>query len=181
MSRVGKKPVLVPSGVTVELKESSFKAKGAKGELSMQFMSDVHVNIEDVDQKKFVVLTPKSKSNSGISRWGMQRALVANIIHGVSVGFEKILEIQGVGYRAQVKGDILNLQLGYSHDIQFPIPIGVSIEALPQNQLKVSGVDKQLVGQVAAKIRSYRKPEPYKGKGVRYAGELIYLKEGKKK
>lgn len=181
MSRIGKKPVAVPAGVTVELNGHDLKAKGSKGELAMQFVTEVNVKLEDVDGVQQLIVEPKDSSKRARSMWGMQRTMASNLFEGVSQGFEKNLEIQGVGYRAQSKGKVLNLQLGYSHDIDFPVPEGITIETPSQTSVKISGADKQLVGQVAAEIRSYRKPEPYKGKGIRYAGEYVFRKEGKKK
>ena len=181
MSRIGKKPVLVPADVTVELSDRNLAAKGARGELAMQFVTEVNVKLENIAGVKQIIVEPLDQTKRSRSMWGMQRTLVANMIDGVSNGFSKSLEIRGVGFRAQSKGKILNLQLGFSHDIDFPVPDGITIETPSQTSVKISGADKQLVGQVAAEIRSYRKPEPYKGKGVRYAGEYIFRKEGKKK
>lgn len=181
MSRIGKRPVAVPAGVTVELKGRDLTAKGAKGELAMQFVTDVNVKLEDVDGVQQLVVEPVDQTKRSRSMWGMQRSLAANIFEGVSQGFTKSLAIQGVGYRAAVKGKVLNLQLGFSHDVDFPIPEGITIECPSQTSVKISGADKQQVGEVAANIRSYRKPEPYKGKGIRYEGEYVFRKEGKKK
>ncbi len=177
MSRIGKLPVQVPSGVSVRIDGQDIAVKGGKGELSLRLVDDVTATQED----GAVVVTPRDDSKRARSMWGMQRSLVQNMVTGVSNGFEIDLEIQGVGYRAAVQGKTLNLQLGFSHDVAFPIPDGVAIACERPTMIKVSGIDKQLVGQVAAKIRSYRPPEPYKGKGVRYVGEYIFRKEGKKK
>ena len=177
MSRIGSKPVKVPEGVTVTLANQALTAKGKLGELSMAINGYVDVDYLD-DQ---IIVTPKDESKSARSMWGMQRSLAQNIVTGVSEGFTKELEIQGVGYRAALQGKTLTLQLGYSHDIDFKIPEGVEIECERPNSIRVKGIDKQMVGQIAAVIRSYRPPEPYKGKGIRYLGEYIFRKEGKKK
>ncbi len=177
MSRIGKLPIDVPSGVSVSVDGSAVSVKGPKGELAATLVDDVNIAFENNQ----ISITPKEKTQRARSMWGMQRTLVFNLVEGVSKGFERKLEITGVGYRAQVKGPVLNLQLGYSHDIDFPIPDGIDIKTPDQTTILISGIDKQQVGQVAAVIRAYRKPEPYKGKGVRYAGEYIFRKEGKKK
>lgn len=177
MSRIGKLPIEVPSGVSVSIDGSAVAVKGPKGELATTLVDEVSVALND----NRISVTPKDETKRARSMWGMQRTLISNLIEGVSKGFEKKLEITGVGYRAQVKGSALNLQLGYSHDIDFPIPAGIDIKTPDQTTIVISGIDKQQVGQVAAVIRAYRKPEPYKGKGVRYAGEYIFRKEGKKK
>ncbi len=177
MSRIGNKPVTVPDGVTIELANSVLKAKGKLGELSMTVVELVDMSHADNQ----IVVTPKEQTKIARSMWGMQRSLAQNLVTGVSEGFSKELEIQGVGYRANLQGKMLKLQLGYSHDIDFPIPDGIQIECERPTAVKISGIDKQQVGQVAAKIRSFRPPEPYKGKGVRYVGEYIFRKEGKKK
>ena len=177
MSRVGSKPVIVPDGVTIILANRALTAKGKLGELSMSIVNQVDINHAD-DQ---IVITPKDESKSARAMWGMQRSLAQNIVTGVSEGFTKELEIQGVGYRAALQGKILKLQLGHSHDIDFTIPDGIEIECERPTSIKIKGIDKQKVGQVAADIRSYRPPEPYKGKGVRYLGEYVFRKEGKKK
>ena len=177
MSRIGNKPVKVPGGVTITLENQALTAKGKLGELSMSING--HVDVDYVEDE--IVVTPKNESKSARSMWGMQRSLAQNIVTGVSEGFIKELEIQGVGYRAALQGNILTLQLGYSHDIDFNIPKGIQIECERPNSIRVKGIDKQMVGQVAAVIRSYRPPEPYKGKGIRYLGEYIFRKEGKKK
>lgn len=177
MSRVGKKPVPVPSGVTATVTGQTVKMKGSKGEL--QF---VVPNLVDVEFKDGAVsVQPKNQSKEARSLWGTSRAQVANLVTGVSKGFEKKLEITGVGYRAAMAGKALKLSLGYSHDIEYEIPAGITIVTPKPTEILISGIDKQVVGQVAAEIREYRGPEPYKGKGVRYEGEFIFRKEGKKK
>ena len=177
MSRIGNKPVAVPDGVTVELANQALIVKGKLGELSMAVVDEVDISHADNQ----IVVTPKEQSKVARSMWGMQRSLAQNLVTGVTEGFVKELEIQGVGYRAALQGKTLRLQLGHSHDINFPIPEGISIECERPTAIKVSGIDKQQVGQVAAEIRSFRPPEPYKGKGVRYVGEYVFRKEGKKK
>ena len=177
MSRVGSKPVIVPDGVTIILANRALTVKGKLGEMSMSIVNQVDINHAD-DQ---IVITPKDESKTARAMWGMQRSLAQNIVIGVSEGFTKELEIQGVGYRAALQGKILKLQLGHSHDIDFTIPDGIEIECERPTSIKIKGIDKQKVGQVAAVIRSYRPPEPYKGKGVRYLGEYVFRKEGKKK
>jgi len=177
MSRIGKQPVAIPSGVTVSLNGTDLAVKGPKGELAMSFVSEVTASHED---DKIIVM-PVGDTKRARSMWGMQRSLVSNIIEGVTNGFTKKLLLTGVGYRAQMKGSSLNLQLGFSHDINFPVPAGIQIKTPDQTTIEISGIDKQMVGETAAKIREYRKPEPYKGKGVRYDGEYVFRKEGKKK
>ncbi|ACB80311.1 MULTISPECIES: 50S ribosomal protein L6 [Methylorubrum] len=177
MSRVGKKPVPVPSGVTATVTGQTVKMKGSKGEL--QFVVPPQVIVEFKDGA--VSVQPKDQSKQARSLWGTSRAQVANLVEGVSKGFEKKLEITGVGYRAAMAGKALKLSLGYSHDIEYEIPAGITIVTPKPTEIVVSGIDRQRVGQVAAEIREYRGPEPYKGKGVKYAGEFIFRKEGKKK
>ncbi len=177
MSRIGKKPVAVPAGVTVALDGTDLSVKGPKGELALTFVPEVLASLED----NLLSVNPKDQTKRSRSMWGMQRTLVQNMIEGVTTGFSKKLELKGVGYRAQMKGKDLNLQLGFSHDVLFPVPEGIKIETPDQTTIVVSGIDKQMVGQTAAKIREYRKPEPYKGKGVKYEGEYVFRKEGKKK
>ena len=177
MSRVGKRPVAVPSGVTAAIEGQTVKMKGAKGELSFVVPEEVLVAMED----GAVRVDPRDESKAARARWGMSRAQVQNLVDGVTKGFEKRLEINGVGYRAQVAGKVLKLSLGYSHDVDYEIPAGVTITAPRPTEIVVAGIDKQKVGQVAAEIREFRGPEPYKGKGVKYAGEFIFRKEGKKK
>lgn len=175
MSRIGKMPIPVPSGTKVEIKDGVFFAEGPKGKLRQQLIEGVSVEIDDG------VISVKRSGDTGPerSRHGLVRALLANAVQGVTEGFKKELEIIGVGYRAEVKGKEVHFALGYSHSVLFPIPEGVSVEIDKQNRITVSGPDRQQVGQVAAEIRSLRKPDPYKGKGIRYAGELVRLKVGK--
>jgi large subunit ribosomal protein L6 len=177
MSRIGKKPVVVPAGVTASVEGQSVKVKGPKGALSMVFPDDVSIKMD----KNEIKLDPRGETKRARAMWGTARTLVNNLMVGVTKGFEQRLEITGVGYRAAVQGKSLNLQLGYSHDINYAIPDGVTIAAPKPTEIVVSGSDKQKVGQVAAEIRGFRPPEPYKGKGVKYAGEYIFRKEGKKK
>jgi large subunit ribosomal protein L6 len=177
MSRIGKKSVAVPKGVTANVNGQTVTAKGPKGELSFLASDDVHVTSADGR----ISVEPNSDTKRARSAWGMSRTMVSNLFRGVTEGFERRLEINGVGYRAAVAGKNLQLNLGYSHDVLFPIPAGIKIECPKPTEIVVSGADKQKVGQVAAEIRRYRKPEPYKGKGVKYADEFIFRKEGKKK
>ncbi len=177
MSRIGKKPIPIPSGVTVTIDGARVTVKGPKGELAMTSVKEVEV-VREGDE---IVVRPAEDSPRARAMWGMQRTLVANLIEGVTRGFEKRLQIIGVGYRAQLQGRTLRLQLGFSHDVEYPVPEGIKIETPDQTTIVVSGVDKQKVGQVAAEIRAWRPPEPYKGKGVRYADEYVFRKEGKKK
>ena len=178
MSRIGKKPITVPSGVTLTQNGQEVSVKGPKGELS--FTLPEAVRGEFADNEMSIVPATEDESKASAMR-GMSRTMVANMIEGVTVGFKKELELRGVGYRAQMKGSELSMQLGYSHDVNYAPPAGIAIEAPKPTQVVVSGIDKQQVGQVAAVIRSFRKPEPYKGKGVRYVGEYVRQKEGKKK
>ncbi|KQP91207.1 MULTISPECIES: 50S ribosomal protein L6 [unclassified Methylobacterium] len=177
MSRVGKKPVPVPSGVTATVTGQTVKMKGSKGELQYVVPSVVDVKFED----GAVSVQPRNQTKEARSLWGTSRAQVANLVEGVSKGFEKKLEITGVGYRAAMAGKALKLSLGYSHDIEYEIPAGITIAVPKPTEIVITGIDRQVVGQVAAEIRDYRGPEPYKGKGVKYAGEFIFRKEGKKK
>jgi len=177
MSRVGSSPVAVPDGIDIQITGQMVSAKGKLGELAVELPSDVEVTQDGGE----IVVKPRSTSKRARMAWGTSRALVNNLVTGVSDGFSKTLEINGVGYRAAVQGKTLNLQLGFSHDVNFPIPEGISINCEGQTTIVISGTDKQAVGQVAAEIRGYRKPEPYKGKGIKYAGEEIIRKEGKKK
>jgi len=177
MSRVGKKPVLVPAGVTASVDGQLVSVKGSKGELKFTVPEDVAVSFANNEIK----VDPRSETKRARAMWGMSRAMVNNLVVGVSKGFEKKLEITGVGYKAAVAGKNLQLSLGYSHDVVFPIPDGISIVAGKPTELTITGIDKRSVGQVAAEIRAFRPPEPYKGKGVKYAGEFIFRKEGKKK
>jgi large subunit ribosomal protein L6 len=177
MSRIGKKPVALPKGVTATIDGQTVKVKGPKGELKVTLVPEVAVSTGEDG----ITLSPREEMENARAMWGMSRTLVNNLVVGVTEGFTSKLEIQGVGYRAAVQGKNLNLQLGFSHDVVYPIPAGIAITAEKPTMLTVAGIDKQLVGQVAAEIRAYRKPEPYKGKGVRYAGEYVRRKEGKKK
>lgn len=177
MSRIGKLPIEVPKGVTVSLDGQHVTAKGPKGELEKTLVDEVTVAEEDGS----IRVKPRDDSQRARAMWGMSRTLVQNLITGVSDGFTRNLEIQGVGYRAQVQGKNLQLNLGYSHEVLFPIPEGIDIKCPKPTEISISGINKQQVGQIAAKIRGMRPPEPYKGKGVRFAGEYIFRKEGKKK
>src|SRR5215207_6084171 len=177
MSRIGKKPVAVPSGVTANVEGQTVTAKGPKGQLSVVLVDKVAAEMADGG----ISVQPREETQKARAMWGMSRTLVQNIVTGVTDGFEKRLDITGVGYRAQVQGKNLNLALGYSHDVAYEIPEGIQIQTPRPTEVVVSGIDKQKVGQVAAEIRRYRPPEPYKGKGVKYAGEFIFRKEGKKK
>jgi large subunit ribosomal protein L6 len=177
MSRIGKRPVPLPSGVEAKLSGQTIEVKGPKGTRSFSATDDVSIVVED----GAVTVTPRSKSKRARQQWGMSRTMVANLVTGVTDGFKKELEIQGVGYRAQIQGKILKLNLGLSHDVDFEVPEGVTVTAPKLTQVLVEGIDEQQVGQVAANIRSWRRPEPYKGKGIRYSGEYIFRKEGKKK
>jgi len=177
MSRIGQKPVAVPDGTDVQIVDQLVRAKGKLGELSVSLPREVTISLED----NLIWVKPREQSKRALAMWGTSQAIVSNLVTGVTEGFAKTLEITGVGYRAAVQGKTLNLQLGYSHDINFPIPEGIEIKCENQTTIEVSGADKQAVGQVAAEIRAFRKPEPYKGKGIRYRGEQILRKEGKKK
>jgi large subunit ribosomal protein L6 len=177
MSRVGKRPVTIPSGVTAAVEGQTVKMKGPKGQLQFIAHDDVEVKFENGQVK----VAPRFKTNRAQAMYGTARAQVANLVEGVTKGFEKKLEITGVGYRAAMQGKNLQLALGYSHDVVYPIPDGITIAVTKPTEITVSGNDSQRVGQVAAEIRSYRPPEPYKGKGVKYANEFIFRKEGKKK
>jgi len=177
MSRIGKKALAVPAGVTATLNGSDLTVKGPKGELILNLMPEVVLTQEDGS----ISIKPTDQTKRARSMWGMQRTMVANMIEGVTDGFSSKLEINGVGFRAMLKGSTLQLQLGFSHDVDFPIPEGIKIDCPDQTTVIVSGIDKQKVGQTAAKIREYRKPEPYKGKGIKYENEYIFRKEGKKK
>jgi large subunit ribosomal protein L6 len=177
MSRIGKKPVAIPSGVTAKVEGQRVAVKGAKGELSFTVPDDVAVKFED----GAISVDPRNETKSAQAMWGMSRSIISNLVTGVTTGYEKRLEITGVGYKAAVAGKNLQLSLGYSHDITFPIPAGVTITTPRPVEIAIAGIDKRQVGQVAAEIRGLRPPEPYKGKGVKYAGEFIFRKEGKKK
>jgi large subunit ribosomal protein L6 len=177
MSRVGKKPVAIPSGVTASIEGQLVKVKGPKGAVALTLHPDVTAKLEGNE----VRVDPRYETKRARAMWGTYRSLLANVITGVTKGFERKLEISGVGYRAALQGKNLQVQLGYSHDIVYPIPEGITIVTPRPTEVVVSGIDGQKVGHVAAQIRSFRKPEPYKGKGVKYAGEYIFRKEGKKK
>jgi large subunit ribosomal protein L6 len=177
MSRVGKKPVAIPSGVTASVEGQTVKVKGPKGALSLVLHGDVAAKVEGSEVK----VDPRADSKRARAMWGTYRSLLANVMVGVTKGFERKLEITGVGYRAAVQGKNLQVQLGYSHDIVYPIPEGITIAVPKPTEIIVSGIDGQKVGHVAAEIRAFRKPEPYKGKGVKYSGEYVFRKEGKKK
>ena len=177
MSRIGNKSVSVPTGVTANVEGQIVKVKGPKGALQLVLADDVKVSMD----KGSVKVEPRDDGKRARSLWGTSRTRVANLIAGVTKGFEEKLEINGVGYRAAVQGKSLNLQLGFSHDVNFKIPEGITIATPKPTEITITGIDKQKVGQVAAEIRGYRPPEPYKGKGVKYVGEYIFRKEGKKK
>lgn len=177
MSRIGKQPVALPDGVTASMSGQTLEVKGPKVTKTFTATDDVTIAIEDGE----IRVTPRGKSKRALQQWGMTRTVVANLVHGSKDTFKKELEIQGVGYRAQMQGNVLKLNLGLSHDVDFQVPDGVTVTAPKPTQLVVEGHDKQLVGQVAANIRDWRRPEPYKGKGIRYKGEYIFMKEGKKK
>ena len=178
MSRIGKKPVPIPSGVEVKLDGDTVVVKGPKGQLETAILGDlVEVTIEDNEVK----VAPRNQTKQARSAWGLTRSLINNMVIGVTEGFQKKLEIVGVGYRAQMQGRNLKLNLGFSHDVIYEVPEDIEVQVPQPTEIIVSGIDKQKVGQVAAEIRAWRLPEPYKGKGVRYAGEYIFRKEGKKK
>ncbi len=177
MSRVGKHPVVIPSGVEVAVDGHHVTVKGKLGQLAATLTPDVDIRVEGGQ----VVVRPRDKSTRARSMWGTSRSLINNMVVGVSEGFKVALEISGVGFRAAVEGNVLVLQLGYSHDIRYPVPEGITITCARPTQITVAGADRQRVGRVAAEIRAFRKPEPYKGKGVRYATEWVRRKEGKKK
>jgi large subunit ribosomal protein L6 len=177
MSRIGKKPIVVPSGITANVEGQTVKVKGPKGALQVVLHDDVAVKLDGGQIK----VDPRFETKRARSQWGTSRTLISNLIAGVSKGFEQRLEISGVGYRAAVQGKNLQIALGYSHDIVYPIPDGITIATPRPIEIVISGSDRQKVGQVAAEIRDYRPPEPYKGKGIKYAGERIFRKEGKKK
>ncbi|MEJ6399372.1 50S ribosomal protein L6 [Yoonia sp. 208BN28-4] len=177
MSRIGKKAVELASGVSASVSGQTIEVKGPKGTRSFKATDDVTISVDG----QSVTVEPRGKSKRARQQWGMTRTMVANLAHGVTEGFKKELEINGVGYRAQMQGNTLKLALGYSHDVNFEVPEGVTVTAPKQTQIVVEGIDQQLVGQVAANIRAWRKPEPYKGKGIKYVDEYIFRKEGKKK
>jgi large subunit ribosomal protein L6 len=177
MSRIGKKPVAIPGGVTAEINNGVLSVKGPKGTLTIGLSELVTYKLEDGT----IQIQPANDSKAARSHWGLQRTLVANLVEGVTEGFTKVLNITGVGYRANSQGKTIKLQLGFSHDVDLDIPEGLEVKTPDQTTIEISGIDKQKVGQFAAEIREWRKPEPYKGKGVRYRGEFIFRKEGKKK
>ena len=177
MSRIGKKPVAIPSGVTAQIENGMLSVKGPKGTLSMGTDDLVSYKLDDGS----ISVQPANDTQASRAHWGMQRTLVSNLVQGVTQGFSKTLNITGVGYRAQAQGRKLKLQLGYSHDVDLAVPEGLEVKTPDQVTIEVSGIDKQAVGQFAAEIRRWRKPEPYKGKGIKYRGEYIFRKEGKKK
>jgi large subunit ribosomal protein L6 len=177
MSRIGKKPVAVPSSVTATIEGRTLNVKGPKGVLTLSMSDDINYDVRAGE----IGVMPANETKRARAFWGMQRTLVANLVQGVTDGFTKTLEISGVGYRAAVQGSNLRLQLGYSHDVDFSIPDGITIKTPDQTTVEISGMNKQHVGQVAAEIRRWRKPEPYKGKGIKYRGEYVFRKEGKKK
>ena len=177
MSRIGKKPVTVPAGVTATVEGKTLSVKGPKGTLSLAMRDEIKYDV----QADGISVQPANETKQARAFWGMQRTLVQNLVTGVTEGFTKRLEITGVGYRANAQGKKLKLQLGYSHDIDIDVPEGIEVKTPDQTTVEISGADKQKVGQLAAEIRRWRKPEPYKGKGIKYAGEFIFRKEGKKK
>ena len=177
MSRIGKRPVALPSGVSASTEDQTLSVRGPKGTLQLQMRDEIRYDISE----QGISVQPANETKQARAFWGMQRTLVQNLVTGVTDGFTKVLEISGVGYRAQAQGRNLRLQLGYSHDVNFPVPEGIDVKTPDQNTVEISGIDKQQVGQVAADIRKLRKPEPYKGKGIKYRGEYIFRKEGKKK
>ena len=177
MSRIGKKPVPLPNGVTASTSGQTIEVKGPKGTRSFTATDDVTISVED----NIISITPRGTSKRARQQWGMSRTMVANLITGVNSGVKKELEINGVGYRAAMQGNVLKLSLGLSHEVNFEVPEGVTVTAPKQTEIVVEGIDQQLVGQVAANIRAWRVPEPYKGKGIKYKDEFIFRKEGKKK
>ncbi|MDF1857112.1 50S ribosomal protein L6 [Pseudooceanicola sp.] len=177
MSRIGKQPVDLPAGVTASLSGQTIEVKGPKGTHSFTATDDVTITIGD----QSIAVTPRGKSKRARQQWGMSRTMVANLVQGVSAGFKRELEINGVGYRAQAQGNNLKLNLGYSHEVAFQVPAGITVTTPKPTEVVVEGTDAQLVGQVAANIREWRRPEPYKGKGIKYKDEYIFRKEGKKK
>jgi large subunit ribosomal protein L6 len=177
MSRIGKRPVAIPSGVTADIADGTLTVKGPKGTLTMGLREEIAYKVEG----ESISVLPANATKAARAFWGMQRTLVDNLITGVTAGYTKVLDITGVGYRANVQGKNLKLQLGYSHDVDYAIPEGIEIKTPDNTTIEIIGIDKQKVGQVAAEIRRWRKPEPYKGKGIKYRGEFIFRKEGKKK
>ncbi|MBW8785283.1 MAG: 50S ribosomal protein L6 [Novosphingobium sp.] len=177
MSRIGKKPVPIPGGVSADIANGTLTVKGPKGTLTLRLRDEISYVVEG----DTILVKPANDTKAARAFWGMQRTLVENLVTGVTQGYTKTLEITGVGYRANAQGRNLKLQLGYSHDVDFPVPEGIEIKTPDNTTVEISGIDKQKVGQVAAEIRRWRKPEPYKGKGIKYRGEYIFRKEGKKK
>ncbi len=177
MSRIGKKPVAIPSGVTANIDNGALTVKGPKGTLTLGLSDLVDYKVEGEE----ILIKPANDTKQARAFWGMQRTLVSNLVEGVTDGFTKVLEIKGVGYRANAQGDKLKLQLGFSHDVDLDVPAGLDVKTPDQTTVEISGIDKQAVGQFAAEVRRWRKPEPYKGKGIKYRGEFIFRKEGKKK
>jgi large subunit ribosomal protein L6 len=177
MSRIGKKPVVIPSGVSADIKDGVLSVKGPKGTLTLTLRDEISYTVDDGS----ILVKPANDTKEARAFWGMQRTLVSNLVEGVTQGFTKTLEITGVGYRANAQGRKLKLQLGYSHDVDIDVPEGIEIKTPDNTTVEISGTDKQKVGQIAAEIRRWRKPEPYKGKGIKYRGEFIFRKEGKKK
>jgi large subunit ribosomal protein L6 len=177
MSRIGKKAITIPSGVNVTLEGQTVTVKGPKGQLAWTVSEEIEVKQEGAE----LTLTPRNDTQRARGMWGLSRTLVANMVEGVTKGYEEVLELVGVGYRAAMKGQALSMQLGFSHDVDIPPPAGITFAVPKQTEVRIAGIDKQLVGEIAARIRRIRPPEPYKGKGVRYAGEKVRRKEGKKK
>ena len=177
MSRIGKKAVAIPSGVTVTLEGQTVTVKGPKGQLAWTVSDEIEVKQEGAE----ITFAPRNDTQRARGMWGLSRTLIGNMVEGVTKGYEQTLELVGVGYRAAMKGQALSMQLGFSHDVDIPAPAGISFAVPKQTEVKISGIDKQQVGELAARIRRIRPPEPYKGKGVRYAGEQVRRKEGKKK
>ena len=177
MSRIGKKPIAMPAGVSASTEGQVLSVKGPKGTLTLQMLEEVAYDVDEGG----IVIRPANDTKRARSFWGMQRSMVQNLVTGVSEGFTKVLEITGVGYRAAVQGKNLRLQLGFSHDVNIPVPEGIDVKTPDATTVEISGIDRQKVGQFAAEIRRWRKPEPYKGKGIKYRGEYIFRKEGKKK
>ena len=178
MSRIGKRPVSLPSGVSASTEGQVLSVKGPKGTLQLQMRDEIRYS---VSEDGTISVRPANDTRAARNHWGMQRTLVSNLVEGVTQGFSKTLEITGVGYRAQAQGRKLKLQLGFSHDVEIDVPEGLEVKTPDQTTVEISGIDKQAVGQLAAEIRRWRKPEPYKGKGIKYRGEYVFRKEGKKK
>ena len=181
MSRIGKNPVSIPSGVDVQVNGQTLKVKGKLGELSLNVHEDVSVALADDEGQKVLKFQPKSETPMSLKVWPTMRVLAKNMMAGVTTGYQKKLQIQGVGYRANLQGQDLVLALGFSHEVRFRVPEGIKLKVDNQTEIEITGIDKQKVGQVAANIRGFKPPEPYKGKGIRYVGEYIVRKEGKKK